>query len=77
MTIMSGFTKGELVNKRYEVREKIGEGGFSVVYKAYDKSLGREVAIKVCYPPPEMCVDDAVRRFRKEARILAEIGSPT
>ena len=30
---VSGFTKGELVNKRYEVREKIGEGGFSVVYK--------------------------------------------
>lgn len=72
---MSGFTKGELVNKRYEVREKIGEGGFSVVYKAYDKSLGREVAIKVCDPPPEMCVDDAVRRFRKEARILAKIGT--
>ena len=74
--IMSGFTKGELVNKRYEVREKIGGGGFSVIYKTYDKSLGREVAIKVCYPPPEMCVDDAVRRFRKEARILAKIGSP-
>ena len=75
MTV-SGFTKGELVNRRYEVREKIGEGGFSVVYKAHDKSLRRDVAIKVCYPPPEMCFDDAVRRFRKEARVLARIGNP-
>lgn len=71
-----GFTKGELVKNRYEVQEKIGEGGFSVVYKAYEKSLRRDVAIKVCYPPQEMCSDDAVRRFRKEARILARIGNP-
>lgn len=73
---VSGFTKGELVRNQYEVREKIGEGGFSVVYKAYDQRLKRDVAIKVCAPSSEMCFDDARQRFRREARTLAKIENP-
>ena len=73
---MSGFTKGELVRGQYEVRRKIGEGGFSVVYKAYDQRLKRDVAIKVCDPSPEMCFDDARKRFHREARTLAKIENP-
>jgi len=73
---VSGFTKGELVRRQYKVRRKIGEGGFSVVYKAYDQRLKRYVAIKMCDPPPEMCFDYAGGRFRKEARTLAKIRSP-
>ena len=72
-----GFTKGELAKSRYEVRKKIGEGGFSVVYKALDKPLKRDVAIKVCCPPPEMCFDYADRRFGREAIALAKIENPT
>lgn len=73
---VSGFTKGELVRNQYEVRGEIGEGGFSVVYKAYDQRLKRDVAIKVCDPSPEMCFDDARQRFRREARTLAKIENP-
>ena len=73
---VSGFTKGELVRNQYEVRGKIGEGGFSVVYKAYDQRLKRDVAIKVCDPSPDMCFDDARQRFHKEARTLAKIENP-
>ena len=73
---VSGFTKGELVRNQYEVRGKIGEGGFSVVYKAYDQRLKRDVAIKVCDPSPEMCLDDARQRFHREARTLAKIENP-
>ena len=35
---------------RYELFEKIGEGGMSVVYKAKDRLLNRYVAIKVLKP---------------------------
>ena len=36
---------------RYELFERIGEGGMSVVYKAKDKLLNRFVAIKILKPP--------------------------
>ena len=35
---------------RYELLERIGEGGMSVVYKAKDKLLNRFVAIKILKP---------------------------
>ena len=73
---VSGFSKGELVRNQYKVRRKIGEGGFSVVYEAYDKRLKRYVAIKVSDPPSNMRFDDACRRFYKEARTLARIENP-
>ena len=73
---VSGFTKGDLVRNQYEVRGELGRGGFSVVYKAYDQRLKRDVAIKVCDPSPKMCFDDARQRFHREARILARIEDP-
>ena len=34
------------MDERYEIRGKIGQGGIGAVYRAYDKNLSREVAIK-------------------------------
>jgi eukaryotic-like serine/threonine-protein kinase len=55
---------------RYELAEDIGEGGMATVFRARDRELRREVAIKVLFPHlarrPEI-----VRRFHREARAAA------
>jgi serine/threonine protein kinase/class 3 adenylate cyclase len=60
---------------RFRLLEKLGQGGMGAVYRAEDPADGRTVAIKVLRPDwnsdPE-----ALRRFHKEARLLAEVNSP-
>jgi eukaryotic-like serine/threonine-protein kinase len=52
---------------RYELRERLGDGGMAVVYKARDPSIGRDVAIKFLHK--SMCQQpDARERFLSEAR---------
>jgi serine/threonine protein kinase len=59
----------------YEIAEKIGQGGMGAVYRAADKSLNRQVAIKIL---PEDALNDgeAVNRFEREAKVLAELNHP-
>ena len=60
---------------RYELREPIGAGGMSAVYRAYDPMLDRDVALKIL--PPELARDDMLRRrFEEEARSLGHVGHP-
>ena len=60
---------------RYEIREAIGEGNFSVTYRATDKVLGRDVAVKVLR---EQYVQHTgfASRFENEARAAALISHP-
>jgi serine/threonine protein kinase len=59
----------------YTVIEEIGRGGMGVVYKAYDSSLDREVAIKVL--PDNLDEDsDFAKRFVREARSAAKVDHP-
>lgn len=59
----------------FRLIERIGRGGMGDVYKAYDESLERLVAIKVL--PPELARDEEfVLRFRAEAVAAAKIGHP-
>lgn len=59
----------------YEILSLIGEGGMGQVYRAKDKRLGREVAVKVL--PPEYARDaDRLRRFELEARAVASLSHP-
>jgi serine/threonine protein kinase/class 3 adenylate cyclase len=60
---------------RYRLREKLGQGGMGEVYRAEDVADGRVVAIKVLRPEWAR-QPDALRRFHKEARLLAEISNP-
>src|SRR5262249_19895101 len=56
----------------YEIKEPIGAGGMGEVWRALDKNLDRDVAIKIL--PPEFSVDaDRVQRFEREARTISKI----
>jgi hypothetical protein len=57
----------------YQIAESIGSGGMGEVYKATDRNLKREVAIKVL---PESFVHDPDRlaRFQREAEVLASLN---
>ena len=56
----------------YELRERIGAGGFGEVYRAYQPSVGREVAIKVILPE-HANHPDFIRRFETEAQLVARL----
>ncbi|HWJ22564.1 MAG TPA: serine/threonine-protein kinase [Gemmatimonadaceae bacterium] len=59
----------------YEVLEEIGRGGMAVVYRARERELDREVAIKVL--PFALTFDaDVVERFLREARTSAQLEHP-
>ncbi len=64
-----------ILNGRYELIERIGSGGMSVVYKAKDRSLGRIVAVKVMH---ESFTNDSgfLKRFQQEAHSAANLAHP-
>src|SRR2546430_14378907 len=43
---------GVVLQDRYEIADEIGRGGFSIVYRARDRRVGADVAIKLLVPPP-------------------------
>jgi WD40 repeat protein len=61
--------------KGYELRERIGVGGFGAVYRAYQPVIDREVAVKVILPEhanqPEF-----IRNFESEAQLVARLEHP-
>ncbi|HUS27038.1 MAG TPA: serine/threonine-protein kinase [Kofleriaceae bacterium] len=61
---------GDVLEDRYELIEDIGEGGMASVYRAKDRQLRREVAIKVLFPHLARR-EEVVRRFHREARAAA------
>ena len=68
-------TQGTIVDDRYEIRERLGSGGMAAVYRAHDRQLGREVALKLLYP--RFAEDESfVERFRREASAAAGLQHP-
>ena len=60
---------------RYELLEKIGEGGMAVVFKAKDRTLDRFVALKILRP--EYTQDEAfIDSFLRESQLVAGIVDP-
>src|SRR6516225_4888214 len=59
----------------YEITALLGKGGFGEVYRAKDKKLKREVAIKIL--PDEFSSNpDRLTRFQREAEVLASLNHP-
>src|SRR5688500_897260 len=67
------LTQGTLLGGRYEVRSPLGKGGMGRVYRAYDRVLEEDVALKVLRPEfarePEMA-----RRFLSEIKLARRIS---
>ena len=60
---------------RYRLLDKLGEGGQGVVYRAEDPADGSIVAIKILRTD-RVDNPEVLRRFRKEARLMAEANNP-
>ena len=58
--------------KGYELIERIGAGGFGAVYRAYQSTMGREVAVKIILPGYSNR-PDFIRRFEAEAQLVARL----
>ncbi|MEI8332993.1 MAG: Stk1 family PASTA domain-containing Ser/Thr kinase [Chloroflexota bacterium] len=66
---------GTVLNGRYELLEPIGDGGMATIWRAGDRRLGRDVAVKLMRP--EYGRDpDFVVRFRQEAQSAASLAHP-
>jgi serine/threonine-protein kinase len=66
---------GELIAGRYELEELVGTGGMSSVFRAHDRLLDRNVALKILHERYSSD-GDYVERFRHEARAAAQLGHP-
>ena len=66
---------GMCLNGRYRLDAQIGAGGMSTVYRAFDTTLERRVAVKLMHR--EIASDsDQLERFRREARSVAQLSHP-
>ena len=66
---------GKVLDERYEILSKLGQGGVGVVYVAEQAMIGRRVALKVLRM--EMVRDkSAVQRFLVEAKAIGSLNSP-
>lgn len=64
---------GEIVGERYRIEEVVGAGGMATVYRAFDMTLERPVAVKVMRR--EVVAEaDQLERFRREARAAAKLS---
>ncbi len=69
------MTEGKLLNDRYQLIESLGKGGMATVYRARDKMLERDVAIKLLRD--DYSEDEKFRaKFRQEARAAANLSHP-
>lgn len=69
------YLEGKVLGSRYEIIEKIGNGGMATVYKAMDLVLKRHVAVKILRD--EFTTDEEfIKRFETEAQSAARLTHP-
>lgn len=66
---------GQTIEGKYELMDRVGEGGMSFVYRARRVHIGDEVAVKILLS--KLATDEAARaRFRREASAAAKLRHP-
>jgi serine/threonine-protein kinase len=66
---------GQVLDQRYQINRKLGEGGMSYVYQAQEIATGQQVAVKILIP--RLSRDPAsVERLRREATIATRLNHP-
>ncbi|MCQ3932857.1 MAG: hypothetical protein DPW16_20600 [Chloroflexi bacterium] len=63
-----------IINGRYELQERMGEGGMAEVYRATQINLSRQVAIK--FIKPDSAGEFTIARFKREAKAIAQLNHP-
>ena len=66
---------GKVLGNRYEIVEKIAQGGMSIVYKALDLKLNRYDAVKVLNKE-FLNNEEILERFKQEANAVAFLSHP-
>ncbi|HEY3997635.1 MAG TPA: protein kinase, partial [Candidatus Xenobia bacterium] len=70
-----GTVIGTVLKGRYQIEEKLGEGGVAEVFRAVDRRLGRTVVVKTL-KRDLMDKPDVLERFSQEARDAASLSHP-
>jgi len=65
---------GAVLQDKYRIEKKIGQGGFAIVYQAFDANLKRQVAVKVLSAGEAN--DSFKKRFIRESEALANLSHP-
>ena len=70
-----GSLSGQILDQRYRINRKLGEGGMSYVYQAEEIGTGKSVAVKILIP--RLSRDpSSVERLRREATIATRFNHP-
>jgi len=73
--LLDTFAPGHVIADRYEIRARLGAGGMGAVFRAHDRELGEDIALKVLLP--ERLSDPSMtERFRREVKITRKITHP-
>ncbi len=72
---LENLPKGHIIDERYEIKEKVGQGGFGAVYRVFDRNMGIDKALKII---PEAIVSDKEAMFdlQSEARTMITLNHP-